>query len=95
MLVYQRVNHVKSPIFPTPPRLDGPTQLALLTAAEQQIEREAKKFHEETGQLWFYPKMVDFNPNKPGLNKVNLTKIQAENEDFSKFDLTKNWKLRI
>lgn len=26
--------------------LDGPTQLALLTAAEQQIEREAKKFHE-------------------------------------------------
>jgi hypothetical protein len=31
--------------------LDGPTQLALLTAAEQQIEREAKKFHEETGQL--------------------------------------------
>jgi hypothetical protein len=45
--------------------------------------------------LWFYPKMVDFNPNKPGLNKVNLTKIQAENEDFSKFDLTKNWKLRI
>ena len=89
MLVYQRVNHVKSPIFPTPPRLDGPTQLALLTAAEQQIEREAKKFHEETGQLWFYPKMV------AGLNKVNLTKIQAENEDFSKFDLTKNRKLRI
>ena len=27
-------------------RLDGPTQLALLSAAEQQIEREAKKFHE-------------------------------------------------
>lgn len=26
--------------------LDGPTQLALLSAAEQQIEREAKKFHE-------------------------------------------------